>query len=78
LGYLGSRSRDLFVGESLLFIGIYLAAGKLLHDLVYYLIAGSALGGGVTHFVAQLPLVIYSAVAGLSALLIYRITVRER
>jgi hypothetical protein len=28
--------------------------------------------------VTELPLIIYSAVAGLGALLIYRITVRER
>jgi rod shape-determining protein MreD len=78
LGYLGSRSRDLFMGDSLLFVGIYLTAGKLLHDLIYYLIAGSALGGGATQFVVQLPLVLYAAVAGLGALLLYRVAVRER
>ncbi len=78
LGYLGSRSRDLFVGDSLLFVGVYLTAGKLLHDLVFYLMAGSALGGGIMRFVVQLPLVLYAAVAGLGALLVYRVAVRER
>lgn len=78
LGYLGSRSRDLFEGDSLVFIGIYLTAGKLLHDLVFYLISGPAPAGGLLRFVTDLPLIIYSAVAGLGALLIYRITVRER
>lgn len=78
LGYLGSRSRDLFVGDSLVFVGIYLVAGILLHDLIYYLLAGSALGEGMLHFVAQLPFVLYSAAAGLGVLLLYRLAVRER
>jgi rod shape-determining protein MreD len=78
LGYLGSRSRDLFVGDSLIFMGLYLTAGKLLHDLVFYLITGPASGGGVVQLVAELPLVIYSSVAGLGALLIYRVAARER
>lgn len=77
LGYLGSRSRDLFIGDSLIFIGIYLVVGTVLHDLVYYLLAGSALGDGLMRFVTQLPFVLYSAVAGLGALLLYRVAVRE-
>lgn len=78
LGYLGSRSRDLFVGDSLLFVGVYLTAGKLLHDLIYYLIAGPALGESMFRFVGQLPFVFYAAAAGLSALLVYRFMVRAR
>lgn len=78
LGYFGSRSRDLFVGDSILFVGVYLTAGKLLHDLIYYLIAGPALGDGMLRFVGQLPFVLYAAAAGLSALLVYRFMVRAR
>lgn len=78
LGYLGSRSRDLFIGDSLLFVGIYLLMGKLLHDAIFYLLAGPALGSGMMEFVAQLPFVLYSAAAGLSLLLVYRLAVRER
>jgi rod shape-determining protein MreD len=78
LGYLGSRSRDLFLGDSLIFVGIYLVAGSLLHDLIYYLLAGTALGDGLMRFVAQLPFVFYSAAAGLGVLLIYRVAARER
>lgn len=78
LGYLGSRSRDLFLGDSILFVAVYLTVGKLLHDTIYYLIAGPALGDGMLRFVSQLPFVIYAAAAGLTALLLYRFVVRAR
>jgi rod shape-determining protein MreD len=45
LGVVGSRSRDLFVGDSLLFIGLYLFAGKWLHDILYMLFAESVRSG---------------------------------
>src|SRR5690554_5327790 len=38
LGYLGARSRDLFIGEGMLFIGAYLFVGKWLHDVIYFTI----------------------------------------
>jgi hypothetical protein len=47
LGVLGSRSRDVFVGESLLFIGLYLFCGKWLHDILYMVLADSARSGGL-------------------------------
>src|SRR5215208_2272046 len=37
LGFLGSRSRDLFEGDSLLFVAVYIFVGKLLRDLLYQL-----------------------------------------
>jgi len=40
VGILGSRTRDLFVGESLRFLFTYLVAGKLLRDLIHWLVAG--------------------------------------
>ncbi len=40
LGALGARTRDLFVGDSLLFLFSYLALGKLARDLVtWFLVA---------------------------------------
>lgn len=45
VGILGSRSRDLFVGDSLLFFLAYLGLGKLLKDLVHWLATGDTLRG---------------------------------
>lgn len=78
LGYLGARSRDFFIGESLVFVAVYLTVGKLLHDVIYYLIAGPALGDAGLRFFSQLPLVIYAAGAGLTALLLHRFLARAR
>lgn len=80
LGYLGARSRDLFIGESLTFLGLYLFLGKWLHDVVYYLLAGPAVrGDALVRFLVIAPLAsLYAAVAGIAALLIYRLVVGER
>ncbi len=40
---LGARTRDLFVGDSLSFYFWYLAAGKLLRELVHWVVVGEAL-----------------------------------
>lgn len=40
VGALGARTRDFFVGESLLFFFAYLAAGKLLRDFLYWVVSG--------------------------------------
>jgi rod shape-determining protein MreD len=45
LGIVGSRSRDVFVGDSLLFMGLYLFAGKWLHDILYMVLADSVRSG---------------------------------
>lgn len=47
LGYLGSLTRDLFVGEELLFIGTYLFVGTWLFEVTSYL----AIGGDSLFFV---------------------------
>ncbi|HEX7050233.1 MAG TPA: rod shape-determining protein MreD [Longimicrobiales bacterium] len=80
VGYLGARSRDFFVGDSLLFIGIYLFAGKWFHDVVYDLIAGSTMAGDmVVRLFVQAPLAsLYAAAAGVVALVLYRIVVGAR
>ena len=45
VGILGSRTRDLFVGDSLLFLFVYLGSGKLLRDLIHWVAAGEAVRG---------------------------------
>lgn len=45
VGILGSRTRDLFVGDSLLFLFLYLGCGKLLRDLVHWVVAGEVVRG---------------------------------
>jgi rod shape-determining protein MreD len=80
LGYLGARSRDVFFGDSLLFVGLYLFLGKWLHDVMYYLIAGPALrGDAVTRFLIQAPVAaLWAAAVGLAALLLYRMVSGDR
>jgi rod shape-determining protein MreD len=45
VGILGSRTRDLFVGDSLFFLLVYLLLGKLLRDFIYWLAAGEIMRG---------------------------------
>lgn len=45
VGILGARTRDLFVGDSLLFFFVYLTVGKLLRNLVYWVVAGATVRG---------------------------------
>lgn len=45
VGALSARTRELFVGDSLFFVGVYLFVGKWLRDAVYWLAAGSQLRG---------------------------------
>ena len=80
LGYLGARSRDLFEGESLLFMAGYLFLGKLLHDLGYWILARE---NARPDFLGQLLLTwpvnaLYCAGAGVLALLIFRATTGEK
>jgi rod shape-determining protein MreD len=43
IGALGARTRDLFVGDSVLFTVLYFFVGKWVHDLALWLLMGSAL-----------------------------------
>lgn len=80
IGYLGARSRDLFVGDSLLFLGLYLFLGKWARDALYYGVAevmrrGDAWGA----LLLRAPLAaLYAAVAGVVAIVIYRSLTRSR
>jgi rod shape-determining protein MreD len=45
VGILGARTRDLFVGDSLLFFFVYLSLGKMLREVIYWVVAGEAVRG---------------------------------
>lgn len=80
LGYLGARSRDYFVGDSLLFLGVYLFVGKVLRDVGFALMA-RALGEAQPWSNLLLSAAVagaLAAVAGAVAMGLYRGLARER
>lgn len=81
VSYLGSRTRDVFEGESVLFGAIYLFLGKWLHDTIYFLL-GLARGGtddAVGVLLTSAPIAAaYAAGAGLLALILFRSVGGER
>lgn len=80
LGYLGSRTRDYFVGDSVFFLALYLFLGKWLHDALYFVVGG-AIGDrdAVSTLLMEAPIAAaYSAFAGLVAYSAYRAFARER
>lgn len=80
IGYLGARSRDLFVGDSLLFLGLYLFLGKWARDALYYGVATVVRrGDAVSALLVRAPVAaLYAAVAGVVAIVIYRSLTRSR
>lgn len=80
LGFLGARSRDLFEGDSMLFVGFYVFLGKWLHDVGYYLLArGIPHGETSSLLLVQAPLAaLYAAGASILALILYKATTGER
>lgn len=73
LGFLGARSRDLFAGDSYLFLAIYLFAGKWLFDTLLYLLTGQAFAPGASYLLLISPLAaLYAAAVGLVSYAAYR------
>lgn len=74
LGYLGSRTRELFAGDSLVFLALYLFVGKWVADVLLQLLTGTALRtGGVSALLLISPLAaLYLAAVGLLAVSMYR------
>jgi rod shape-determining protein MreD len=74
VAYLGSRSRDLFVGDSLFFLGAYLFLGKWAQEALYYGLAASLRRDDpVEALLIQAPLsALYAAAAGLVAIALYQ------
>ncbi len=80
LGYVGARSRELFVGDSLVFGAAYLFLGKWVHDAGLYLLGRTIGGAGVAAgLLVEAPIAAaYAAAAGMLALLAYRSFTGER
>jgi len=80
LGFLGSRTRDYFVGDSVFFLGIYLFLGKWLHDAMYFVVSRSiGTRDIVSSLLVEAPIAAaLSAFAGLIAFSAYRAFARER
>ena len=74
VGYLGSRTRDVFSGGGLIFLAFYLFAGKWLYDILLYLILlADATPGPPSALLLISPLAaLYAAAAGLVAYSAYR------
>jgi cell shape-determining protein MreD len=73
LGFLGARSRDLFSGDSYLFLAVYLFAGKWLFDTLLFLLTGLAFAPGASYLLLISPLAaLYAAAVGLVSLAVYR------
>jgi rod shape-determining protein MreD len=75
VSYVGSRTRDMFEGESLLFGMVYLFVGKWLHDTVYFLLnlARGGTGDAMDTLLTTAPIAAaYAMGAGLVALIFFR------
>lgn len=72
VGILGARSRDLFVGESMLFLTFYLVLGVWLRWAVRWLASGGRFGEGATRaLLMEAPVAaFYSAAVGTVILLL--------
>jgi rod shape-determining protein MreD len=55
MAYLGSRTRDMFVGEEPLFMGTYLFAGTWIYEAAIYLIVGAS-GSPLSYIFVRAPL----------------------
>jgi rod shape-determining protein MreD len=80
IGFLASKSRELFLGEGMVFIAVYLFVGKWLHDAIYFFVAGPTVRGGVVGaLLISAPIAAaYAAVVGVVALFAYQLILGER
>ena len=76
LGFLGARSRDLFEGDSLLFVAVYIFLGKWLRDLIYQLLTRTEAWSYL--WSTGLLAALYTAVAAIIALTLYRAATSDR
>lgn len=79
VGFLGARSRDLFDGDSLLFIGMYVFIGKWLRDSLYLMFTRSAHPEPWSELITAAPVAaLYAAFAAMVAVTLYRGAIGER
>lgn len=73
LGFLGARTREIFAGDSYVFLAVYLFAGKWLFDTLLYLLTGKAFAPGASYLLLISPLAaLYAAAAGIVGFAVYR------
>jgi rod shape-determining protein MreD len=76
IGFLGARSRDLFEGDSMLFVAAYIFLGKLLRDIIYQILTQAQPWSDLW---SATPLAaLYAAFAGIVALTLYRAATSDR
>ena len=79
VGFLGARSRDLFEGDSLLSVAVYVFLGKWLRDALYFVFTQSAHDYPWSTLITSAPLAaVFAAAAALVALMLYRAATGER
>ena len=73
VGALGARTRDLFVGDSIPFLAVFLAIGKWGRDVLVWVVSDLGSRAPFNHFVlVESPLLaLYAAAAGLVARLVF-------
>jgi rod shape-determining protein MreD len=78
--FLGSRSRDMFEGDSLLFLFIYVFLGKWLRDALVFLLSSTTRGADTAAelFIAMPLAALLAAGAGLLVMILYRASTDER
>jgi rod shape-determining protein MreD len=80
VSFLGARSRDLFEGDSVIFLAVYLFVGKWAREAIVFLLdMRAARGDTVSVLLIDGPLAaLYAAAAGTVAFLLYRAVSGER
>ena len=76
VGFLGARSRDLFEGDSLLFVAAYIFLGKWLRDFIYQIMTRTEPWSYM--WSSALLIALYTAVAAIVALTLYRAATSDR
>jgi rod shape-determining protein MreD len=73
IGFIGSRSREVFSEDNYLLLALYLFVGKWLFDAVLSFGTGDVFRAGGSYLLLISPLTaVYAAAAGLVGLLVYR------
>jgi cell shape-determining protein MreD len=73
LGFVGARSREIFSGESYVFLALYLFVGKWLYDAMLSLLTRELFRAGASEILVVAPMnAIYAAAAGVLAMAAYR------
>jgi rod shape-determining protein MreD len=73
IGFIGARSRELFLDDNYALVALYLFVGKWLFDVILYTATGDIFGSAASRLLLVSPLsALYAAAAGLIGLSVYR------